>query len=155
LRSLWPDVACRAAGDPARTGGWWARPAGNATGPASCPGRWVCCGGQWAMGDRPCRLGPAGCRRRYSAHTPSAASVPLPRATSPGMIQRLARWAAAGVADCVGGPVTAGADTAGAVTVGPVAGGGTGAGVVVGDAGARTTRVAETPRLPPQRPVMV
>ena len=56
----------------------------------------------------------------------------------------------------LGGPVIAGADTAGAVTVGPVAGGGTGAGVVVGDAGARTTRVAETPRLPPpQRPVMV
>jgi hypothetical protein len=62
------------------------------------PGRWVCCGGQWAMGDRPCRLEPGGCRRRYSAHTPSAASVPLPKATSPGMIQRLARWAAAGVA---------------------------------------------------------
>jgi hypothetical protein len=77
----------------------------------------------------------------------SAASVLLPRAASPGMIQRLA----GGVA----GPVTAGAGTAGWITDGPVAGG-TGAAVVVGDAAARTTSVAETPRFPPpQRPVIV
>src|SRR6266536_2636254 len=91
------------------------------------------------MRDRPCRLEPAGCRRRYSSHTPSAASAPLPRATSPGMIQRLASWAAAGMAGWPGGPATAGADTCGWVTGGVVADGAAGAGVVVGDAAAGPT----------------
>src|SRR6266536_5051690 len=107
------------------------------------------------MRDRPCRLGPAGCRRRYSSHTPSAASVPLPRATSPGMIQRLAGWAAAVVAGWAGGSATAGAATCGWVTGGAVADGAAGAGVVVGDAAARTSSVAPPKVPPPQRPVIV
>jgi hypothetical protein len=91
------------------------------------------------MPDRPWRLAPAGCRRRYSSHTPRAASVPLPTAASPGMTQRRADWAAAGVAGWVGDPVTTGADTVGWLTGGwvmggAVAGGAVGAGVVVGGA---------------------
>ncbi|HEX6677164.1 MAG TPA: hypothetical protein VF486_19310 [Actinomycetes bacterium] len=80
---------------------------------------------------------------------PSAASVPLPRAASHGIIQR----PAAGLAGGVGGPLTAGAATAGWTNDGPSAGG-TGAGAVVGDAAARTTSVAPPMFPPPQRPVI-
>jgi hypothetical protein len=130
-------------------GGPWAC---NAAGPGRPPGPVRSCrGAQVAMRDRACRLRLAGCRRRYHSHAPSAASVPLPRAASHGIIQRLA----AGLAGGVGGPLAAGAATAGWTSDGPVAGG-VGAGVVVGDAAARTTSVAEAPRFPPpQRPVMV
>src|SRR6266516_5590825 len=107
------------------------------------------------MRERPCRLEPAGCRRRYSSNTPSAASVPLPSAASPGPIQRLAGWAAAVAAGWADGPATAGTGTCGWVTGGVVAVGAAGAGVVVVTA-ARTTSLAETPRFPPpQRPVIV
>src|SRR6266536_6303951 len=98
------------------------------------------------MPDRPWRLGPAGCRRRYHSPTPNAASVPLPSATSPGMTQGLAGWAA--------GVVAGGAGTCGWVTGGIVSVSSAGAGVVVVGA-ARTTSVAPPKAPPPQRPEMV
>jgi hypothetical protein len=86
------------------------------------------------MRERPGPTGPPGCRRRYSSHTPRAARPPLPRAASPGMIQRVAALAAAGVAGWPGFPVTAGAGAAGWPTAGWVAGGWVAVRVVAGGA---------------------
>src|SRR6266566_282618 len=74
------------------------------------------------MRERPCRLEPAGCRRRYSSNTPSAASVPLPSAASPGPIQRLAGWAAAVPAGLERGIVVVAVKAPAELTAAPTAG---------------------------------